>query len=77
MVLRIGSHTWSYVRLSDADADALRPRRHRYALHGIYSCERDGGVRLSAKALRHRVLWGSSIANQMSYPQAISPRKKG
>jgi putative peptidoglycan lipid II flippase len=35
-------------------------RRNRYALPRIYVGERDGGLRLWAKLVRHRLVWGSA-----------------
>lgn len=43
-----------------AVATRTSARRHRYALPRIYVGERDGAVRLLAKLIRHRLVWGSA-----------------
>jgi hypothetical protein len=42
-----------------AVATRTSARRHRYAFPRIYVGERDGAVRLHAKLLRHRLVWGN------------------
>lgn len=43
-----------------AVATRTSARRDRYALPRIYVGERDGAVRLLAKLIRHRLVWGSA-----------------
>jgi putative peptidoglycan lipid II flippase len=43
-----------------AVATRTTARKHRYALPRIYVGERDGALRLWAKLVRHRLVWGSA-----------------